>query len=314
MVKRFTMEYIRHNTNIQLKNTAVALGKFDGLHKGHQLLIDEIIQKKADGMLSTVFTFDTSPVKVVANTYDGMLMTGAERADYLQQQGVDVVIEYPFTHDFSQMEPEAFVSDILIRLLDTRFLVVGEDFHFGRHRSGDVALLHTLSKTYGFELRVKQKIKKAPDTSAAPISSTLIKTLIRKGDVEAANDLMGHFYTISGTVIYGNQLGRTLSYPTANISIPEEKVLPPYGVYAVRVCINDNIYYGIANLGTKPTVSNKAQVGLETFIFDFSDNIYGQEIKVGLLKFLRQEAHFDTVEALSFQIGQDVLCARKYLS
>lgn len=318
------MEYIRHNTNFKFQNTAVALGKFDGIHRGHQLLLNEIISKAEAGCISTVFTFDVSPVKVMQNTYDGMIMTSREREQYLNEMGIDVVIEYPFTYEFSRMEPEEFVKNILVAQMDMRFLVVGEDFHFGKNQSGDVKLLASLSRKYGFELSVKQKLatesgrladsKKTYTNDRNIISSTRIKAYIRKGELEAANALMGHPYVISGPVISGNQIGRKISYPTANVAVLEGKVLPPFGVYAVHILVEGVAYEGIANLGKKPTVQETGDIGLETFIFDFEGDIYKKEVQVQLLKFMRREQQFDNMESLSHQIALDVSNVQAYLS
>ena len=301
------MNYIRHNTKFNIQNTAIALGKFDGLHKGHQLLLRAILDQKKNGLAATVFTFDISPVKITTGNYDGMLMTSEEREQFLDAFGIDIVIEYPFTHAFSQMEPEDFVHDILIGQLGMRYLTVGEDFHFGRNQSGDVSLLTKLAPRYGFTLQIFHKLAQGTDV----IGSTGIKQLVRKGNMEQAFRWMGHPYAISGKVISGDQLGRKLSFPTANLALPADKVLPPYGVYAVKMTVEGKDYAGIANLGVKPTVKEHAAVGLETFLFDFDGDLYQKRIHVALLHFIRPERRFDSIEALTSQIAEDVRYARQ---
>lgn len=302
------MKYIRENTSYHLNNTAVALGKFDGIHQGHRLLLDEIISRKDESLLATVFTFDVSPVKVIKGTYDGVLMTSEERERYFSSLGVDVVIEYPFTYAFSRMEPEVFVRDILIAQTGMRFLAVGEDFHFGKSQSGNVEMLRRLSTAYGFDLRVFKKLK----TNADIVSSTRIRDCVKSGEMELADKLMGHPYEIIGGVVSGNQIGRKMAYPTANIPVPEDKILPPYGVYIVHLICGKQCYNGIANLGVKPTVESAGFVGLETFVFDFHGDLYGQNIVVQLLKFVRPERRFDSMEQLSAQIARDVAQAEAF--
>ena len=186
------MQYIRHNTGFQFNNEAVALGKFDGLHQGHQLLLQEIVSQKTNGLTAAVFTFDVSPVRVVTGSYDGMLMTSEERERYFSSFGMDVVVEYPFTYEFSQMEPELFVKEILVEQMGMRHLAVGEDFHFGKNKSGDVALLKQLAGEYGFTLKIFEKL----ESEAEIISATRIKALVKGGEMELAAKLMGHPYVI----------------------------------------------------------------------------------------------------------------------
>lgn len=304
------MEHISENTDFKLENTAIALGKFDGMHRGHQLLLNEILSHKKEGYLSAVFTFDVSPARVVKDTWDGLLMTRKERLDFLSEMGIDAVIEYPFTKEFSRMEPEAFVRDILIGQMDMRILVVGEDFRFGRNQTGDVRLLQAMSQVFGFQLIVIQKRRDGDRI----ISSTAIKELVKHGQMEEAAAMMGHPYMISGEVCFGNRLGRTIGYPTANLPVSGEKVLPPLGVYAAEIQIGENSYKGIANLGKKPTVQEAGGPGLEVFIFDFDGELYGQDMSVFLLRFIRAEQRFDSLDALTAQIQQDVQAARRFFA
>lgn len=304
------MEHISESTDFKLENTAVALGKFDGLHKGHRLLLDEILALKKEGYVSTVFTFDVSPARVVRDSFDGMLMTRDERLKFLSELGIDAVIEYPFTKEFSETEPEAFVRDILLGQMDMRILVVGEDFRFGRNQTGDVGLLRKLSKAYDFRLIVIQKRRDGDRI----ISSTAIKELVKHGEMEEAAFMMGHPYMISGTVCSGRRLGRTIGYPTANLPVSGEKTLPPLGVYAAELQIGKNRCQGIANLGKKPTVQETGKIGLEVFIFDFEGELYGQDISVFLRHFIRAEQRFLGLDALTAQIQEDVQAARRFFA
>lgn len=304
------MKYIRHNTSFQLNNTAIALGKFDGLHQGHRLLLDEIKAQSRKGLSATVFTFDVSPVRIVKGTYDGILMTSEERERYFASLGIDVVVEYPFTYEFSQMEPEVFVKNILVGQMGMRFLAVGEDFRFGRNQKGNVELLGKLAEEYGFNLKVFEKLKK----DAGIVSATRIKACVKAGEMELVAALMGHPYEMMGSVIAGKQIGRTMAYPTANIPVSKDKILPPFGVYIVRMLCGGQSYNGIANLGVKPTVEDGGIVGLETFLFDFQGDLYGQDIVVQLLKFVRPEKRFQSREQLSEQIAKDVAQAEQFFT
>lgn len=305
-----SMKYIRSNTGFQLNNTAVALGKFDGLHQGHRLLLKEIVGQRQNGLSAAVFTFDVSPVRVIKGTRDGVLMTSEERERYFTALGIDVVVEYPFTYAFSRMEPEAFVRDILMGQMGMRFLAVGEDFHFGRNQAGNVELLRKLAGEYGFDLKILKKLIK----DSGVVSATRIKACVRAGEMESVHSLMGHPYEIMGSVVSGNQIGRKMDYPTANISVPEDKLLPPFGVYIVRLLCSGVSHNGIANLGVKPTVEDHAKVGLETFLLNFQGDLYGENIVVQLLKFVRPEMRFRDMEQLSAQIARDVAQAELFWS
>ncbi len=302
------MRYISENTEFRLENTVVALGKFDGLHKGHCLLLDKMKEYKKQGYQSAVFTFDISPMKVVYDVYDGALLTREERLYILSGLSIDILVEYPFTREFSQLEPRAFVEDILIKKMDMKALVVGEDFRFGRNKAGDVALLKAFSREFGFVLSVVKK----REENGGIVSTTRIKELIKEGRIDEANALMGRPYMISGSVVSGNQIGRTIAYPTANLPVPEDKALPPMGVYAVEILIDHKRYHGIANLGKKPTVQENGQIGLETFLFDFNGDLYGRNIRVFMLHFIRPEQRFEGLDRLTAQIGLDVREARRY--
>ncbi|MBR6223878.1 MAG: bifunctional riboflavin kinase/FAD synthetase [Lachnospiraceae bacterium] len=287
------------------EKTAVALGKFDGIHLGHATLIREITSCNKY-LSSLVFTFDRSPDVVFAGRDEGYILTMEERRKKLSKMGVDILVEYPFTKEFAALEPVDFVKHILIDRLHIKMLTVGADFCFGKGRSGNVSLLRELSKKYDFELNVFDKLS----INGEIVSSTLIRDNLKQGRLSLVEKYLGEPYTIFGVVVNGKRLGRTIGFPTANIVVSKEKLLPPYGVYRAEIKTKDETFYGIADLGIKPTVSDDETCGLETYIFDFDRDIYGETIEVRLKEFIRPEMRFDSVDELVKQIKKDVETAK----
>ncbi len=316
------MEYISGTKEFHLKDTAVALGKFDGLHKGHRILIDKITACKAQGLKAVMFTFDFHPAAWLKNKPQDLIFTREERKQWAKNMGIDVLIEFPFDAETSAQEAEDFVKKILVEELDAKVIVSGTDFRFGHNRRGSVEMLAEMGKQYGFRMDVCEKLQmEAPIYDASgrtdkielqDVSSTLIRQAITFGDIEIAAQLLGTPYAIHGDVIHGKAIGRTLSFPTANITPEKNKITPPNGVYISRVLIGDKSYRGISNIGYNPTVSHDHVKKIETFILDFQDNIYDERITVEFLKFVRPEMKFNNVEALRRQIDADVAFAKKY--
>lgn len=281
--------------------TAIALGKFDGIHLGHQLLIKGLNKEKMKGRQALVFTFGSTPNSVLAGGSKKNIYTSVEKAFYFSELGVDILLEYPFTKEFSAIPPEDFVYQCLVKQLGVRSIYVGEDFHFGKGRSGNVALLQSLGKQYHFEVHALTK----KTLHGKVISSTTIRDML-ESHFHVANEMLGNPYFIFGTVVHGEHLGHTIGYPTINQRISEQKLIPSFGVYASRVLIDGYYYKAVSNLGKKPTIEGKHQVGVETYIIDYSGNLYGRELKTELLYFIRPEEKFSSVEALKKQIGNDI--------
>ena len=292
------MEKIR-NLDFRLNNSAVCIGKFDGIHRGHRLLLAEA---KKSGLAAVMFTF--------AMDQREMLYSEQEKIQLAERLGFDIFIAIPFDEHFMRQSAEDFVRDILLQHCDAGRVVVGEDFRFGHRRSGDAELLLQMGKEYGFETVVRKKMVAGGDV----ISSTRIRALIREGELEEANSLLGTPYFISGRVQKGNQLGRKLETPTANISPYAGKDLPPYGVYAALVEVDGRQYEGVANLGKKPTVAEEEPVGLEVWMFDYEGNLYDKEITVYLIAYQREERKFASLEELKQQIAGDARRAKQTLS
>lgn len=297
------MEYINGQSNISLpKASAVTLGKFDGLHIGHRKLIDIVKEKaKEQDLLTVIFTFDSIPLRLLPQKNQHFLTINSERKTICEKLGIDCLVEYPFTRDFMNMEAEDFVKKIIVEELRAKVVVVGTDYGFGKGRSGDVNLLKTLGDKYDFETIVVEKEK----YQGQEVSSTYIRNELLLGHMETVNVLLNRPFSITGVVSSGKQLGRTIDMPTVNIYPTESKLLPPKGVYASKLIIDGKEYFGVTNLGTRPTVNNSPEVSVETNIFNFNKNIYGKKIEVMLMHFLRAEIKFDSIDSLKKQMETD---------
>lgn len=302
------MKYIWNTTDFHLQNTAVSLGKFDGFHVGHRMLIEYVTSLKDKGYQAVTFSFFQHPAHYVSNLSGNLIYTEAEKVKKAEELGSDYFISYPFNEEVMHTEPEEFVRSVLVEKLDAKVVVVGKDYHFGKNRVGDVALLEKLGKKYGFEVKAYDKV----NLDNVEVSSTRIRNELLKGHIERANQMLGSPYSISGTVVYGNQIGRTLGMPTANILPAADKLIPPNGVYASRILVGDKIYYGITNIGYKPTVGEHNQKGIETFIFDFKEMIYDREITVELCSYERGEQKFNSLEELKAQMECDCQFSKDY--
>lgn len=302
------MRYIKDRTSFFLSGpTAITLGKFDGVHKGHKKLIRTMLAKKGE-CRSVVFTFDIPPASAVFGENKMVLTTNSERAELLEKQGVEVLVECPFVPEISSMDPEVFVREILVKSLSCKRIFVGPDFHFGYKREGDAALLSRLQRKYGYQLEVVEKACH----EGVEISSSYIREILKHGELEKANAMLGNPFFYSGKVVEGARLGRRIGFPTINIVLETGKVQVPFGVYQVDLEIIDNkdssdksYYPGIANIGTKPTVSDEKIIGIETHLLDFQGDLYGKQVRVHLKSFIRKEKKFDSVEALKEQIKKD---------
>lgn len=281
--------------------TAVALGKFDGIHLGHRLLIDGLLREKQNGCQALVFTFGSTPNEVLNGGVQKNIYTQEEKAFYFEELGIDVLLEYPFTKEFAALAPEEFVTECLVKHLGVRAIYVGEDFRFGRGRSGKVSLLQSMGEQYHFDVHAIPKKTK----HGKVISSTTIRDLL-ESHFYAANDMLGNPYFVLGEVIHGKHLGNTIGYPTMNQIIPREKLFPAFGVYASRVEIDGVTYRGISNLGKKPTIEGRHRLGLETYVLGYTGDLYGRILKTELLFFIRPEEKFSSIEALKKQIQNDI--------
>ncbi len=292
------------------KGTVVALGKFDGFHQGHMLLLAEVLRLQKDGYTGVIFTFDIRENSVFQVSNMKNIMTSDEKYEFTKNLGVDIFIEYPFDDEFASMEPEAFIKDILVDRLHAKYVVVGTDFGFGRNKRGNVKLLQELENRYGYQVLVLEK-KKIDDKI---VSSTYIRELVKNGKMEDVTKFLGRPYLLSGHVVHGKELGRTIQVPTANLLPQRGKLYPAAGVYASKIQLeNGNSFYGITNIGDNPTVSSDSRVTIETHIFDFDADIYEQKIFDELLHFIRGEKKFAGIPELKQQMDADIQTAKRLL-
>ena len=266
------MQYTTGTTQFALdQRSVVTLGKFDGMHKGHQKLLNRVLEiARERKCISVLFTFDVSPAAILKNGGAGMLLTNEERREILEQSRLDRLIECPFEKSLMHVEAEDFVRDILVGKLRAAALVVGPDFRFGYQRKGSPQLLMELGARYGFTVEVLEK----ETYKGEEISSTRIREAVLLGQMEEAGQMLGFPYFFSGEIIHGRQLGRKLGIPTTNLRADGRKLLPPFGVYITRNIIGDRDFGGITNIGTKPTVHGDF-VGVETHLFSCNLNLYG---------------------------------------
>lgn len=303
------MKYIHGVSEFELdRPSAVTLGKFDGVHRGHQKLISIVKQKAEEAeLLSVLFTFDGIPLSICPQKHQHFITTNEERRKICEDLNLDVEIEYPFTTDFMNMEPERFIADIIVKQMKAKVVVVGTDFCFGKDRAGNAEMLLEKGPEYGFDTVIVEKER----YQEREISSTYVREELRLGHMETVNVLLDRPYSISGIVAKGQQLGRTIEVPTMNIYPREIKLLPPNGVYASISMINGKPHFGITNLGTRPTVSDSMEISVETNIFDFAQEIYGEKVEVQLMHFLRPEMKFENIDGLKKQMETDTQFARE---
>lgn len=310
------MKIISNDKDFRLEEpTVVALGKFDGRHLGHQKLMRTMQQvKKEKGYKTAIFSFLAPPVSLLSGIKQGVITTNEERRSKLRKTGIDYLIEYPISKKILAMEAEQFVARILVGKMNAKAIVIGTDGRFGYQRKGDAALLKQLAGEYGYQLLVIEKEK----DDCREISSTYIREVLDQGDMEKAAALLGEPYYFYGKVVHGNHIGSAiLGFPTANLVPPPEKYLPPYGVYVSRVLIGHELYPGVTNIGVKPTIEttgNLPAAGVETYVFDYHGDLYGKEIEVGLVHFIRPERKMKGLDELKIQIQKDKDAAADYLS
>jgi riboflavin kinase/FMN adenylyltransferase len=286
-------------------NTIVTIGTFDGVHMGHQKIIKHLVElKRKEGGEIVLFTFAPHPRKVLfpEQTDLKLITTTEEKCDLLKQFGIDHVLVYPFTKAFSQMNAQDYISDIIARGLKTKTLVIGYDHRFGSNREGNIDTLKELAPVYGFTV---EEIP-AQEINQLNISSTRIRKAIDDGDMKTANEFLGYSFFITGTVVKGKQLGRTIGYRTANIFIEDtDKLIPKIGVYAVNVILKGNKYKGMLNIGTNPTTDTDAKIKIEVNIFEFDQNIYGETLRVEFVKRIRDEKKFANLDELKQALAND---------
>lgn len=289
----------------------VTIGNFDGVHRGHQQLFRAVVEKarKSNGT-SVAITFDPHPLQVLLLKGIKLISTCEQKVEQIEAAGIDVLVVIPFTKEFASTTAEKFVRTVLVEKIGVAELVVGYDYAFGKGRSGNIEFLRAQGEQYGFPVTVIP----AHYSRGELVSSTRIRELIQVGKMAKAARLLGRSYQIRGTVQIGKQRGgKVIGFPTANLKVNEEDLVPKHGVYATQVICEGRCYGGVLNIGYNPTFGDQELVA-ETHIFDFNENIYGKPITVNLLYFLRGEVKFSGPRELAEQIAKDVVEAKRILS
>lgn len=303
------MRIIADTTDFKiLQPTAVAIGKFDGLHRGHRELLRQLLETKKRGLIATIFTFDPPPEVLFGKRQAKEITTKEEKRIIFEKMGVDILIEYPLNKQSASIEPEDFVKEVLVDKMHMSYLVAGYDLSFGHKGAGNAELLKRLVPKYGFELKIIDKVC----DGGREISSTFIREEVEKGEIAHVTKLLGEPYMVIGQVVHGAKLGRKIGMPTINLLPQKEKMLPPNGVYFSQTIIGEKEYKSITNIGKKPTVSHEEQIGVETYLYEFEQDVYGKTAIVKLLEFKRPERKFTDLEELKQQMIRDINEGREY--
>ena len=292
--------------------TVLTIGTFDGVHLGHQKIVERVVTTaRQEGLLATVFTFFPHPRMVVQHDKGLKLIhTLEEKKQLLQQLGVDLLVVQPFNEAFAQLTAEEFVSTILVQRLNVKKVIIGYDHRFGRNRTANIDDMRLFGKKYGFAVE-EISVQEVDEVS---VSSTKIREALNKGDVTTAEHYLGTPYSLTGRVVHGLKLGRTLGYPTANIQVTEDyKLIPKDGVYAVYSYIGARKVYGMMSIGKNPTIEGKG-ASIEVYFFDFNGDLYDQKLTIEFVQYLREEQKFATIDLLKKQLQDDETAARKAIA
>ena len=298
----------------KINSPVLTIGTFDGVHIGHQKIIEQLKKEALKlGGESVLFTFYPHPRMVLFPDAHGLqlLTTQEEKLKLLEVFGIDNVIVQPFTFDFSRLTALEFVRDYLVNKLHVKKLIIGYDHQFGKNREGSIDFLRTLADVYEFEVIEIP----AQDIDDVNVSSTKIREALKSGDVETASNYLGRPYSLTGKVVHGKELGRTIGFPTANIYVSDDtKLIPANGVYAARVIVGTAFFNGMLNIGNRPTVSTTVDRSIEVHIFDFDSLIYDAKITIEFIRFVRQEKEFSSIDALRYQLQEDEQAIRAFFN
>ncbi len=294
------------------KKTILTLGTFDGVHVGHKTILEKLTQSTENGLYeSLVLTFFPHPRMVLQEKSEiKLLNTISEKTELLAQIGIQNLVIHPFDETFSRLTAEEFVKTILVDRFQIHKIIIGYDHRFGRNRTANIDDLIIFGEEYGFEV---EQIS-AQEIHAVSVSSTKIRTALLDGKMELANEYLGYTYFITGKVVQGKQLGRTIGFPTANIFVPEDyKLIPKNGVYVVQAIIDEKVVYGMMNIGFNPTIEDQNQQKIEVHFLDFEGDLYNATLQISIVHYIRDEQKFDSIELLTKQLQNDKKTAVDFL-
>lgn len=298
------MEFINLNDKVNENRfkTAVALGNFDGLHMGHQGLIKAmVIKSKELGIKPSVLLFQNHTKMTLEGKGPQLLTTLEQKHSVLEDLGVEIIYTMEFNEQIMKLTPEEFVKDILVNKLNIKAVVIGTDYRFGHKASGDANLLKELGNKYGFHVNILDPVY----IDGNKVSSTLIRELLSNGDLEAVRLLLGREYTLTGKVVNGKKIGKTMGYPTANIELIYNSVIPKNGVYSTKTIVNGKTYLSATSVGFNPTFQEDG-LKIESHILDFDGDLYGKIVEIVFVKYLRREMRFENIDGLIQQIDKDI--------
>jgi len=301
------MHLIRHlNKPNKIKPCVLTIGNFDGVHLGHKKIITTVKQiAQEENLISAILTFEPHPISIFKPELrrNFRINSLSQKLKIFRNYNIDLAITLPFNHNFSELSACDFIKKILVEQLNIKYLVIGYDFIFGKNRKGNLQLLQEEAKRYGFNIINIE----AQKNNEQIYSSSSIRNLIQKGKISEANQVLGHNFTICGTIKHGKKLAHTIGFPTANLKPKTHIIKPKFGVYKVLVHLDNQTKNGIMNFGLKPTIGNNLEPLYEIHIFDFNQEIYGKKICVELLNFVREEKKFSSLNALKKQIKKDII-------
>ncbi len=308
------MKIITGTTDLHMAEAcAIAIGKFDGIHLGHMQIINSLLKQKELGLKTVIFSFDISPNALFAK--DGEHFTDIyareEKIKLFEAVGIDYLIEFPLNITSSRMPAEEFVTEILMKQLQVKYIVAGMDVKFGYQGQGNANLLNEFQAKGAFVVELHEKMKM--EETGAEISSTVIRSFLRKGQLAKANELLNRTFSLVGIVVKGNQLGGSVfQMPTANVVWPNHKITLPFGVYYTVAKVKGHLIMGLTNVGVKPTIEENSAVLAETYLYQFNDDIYGEEVEVFFYEFKREECKFENFDALKKQLIQDMEDGKRF--
>lgn len=282
--------------------TAIALGNFDGMHLGHRKLISTMVEdSKKSKITSSVLLFSKHPQEVLTGNSPELITSLVDKQDIMKQMGVEIIYETDFSEDFRKLSPEEFIKEFLVDKLNVSSIFVGFDYRFGYKASGNVNVLKELTDKYSLELTIIDPVY----DEKRVLSSTEIRTLIKDGNISLANEMLDKYYKVTGKVVHGNKIGKTLGFPTANVELSNNYPIPKKGVYRTNTILDGKKYISLTSIGINPTVGGEI-LKIETYILDFDKSIYGQLIEIEFIEYLRDELMFNSLEDLKYQMEKDL--------